>query len=285
MHLLLTNDDGINAIGLQLLYQSLKNTFEQTVDFSDILISVVAPSHNRSGMSQALTLNQPLTIESLAPHQWQVLNGTPADCVHLSFTGAISFAKPITHVISGINHGVNLGDDTLYSGTVGGAIEGTQFGCHGYAFSFECPKEVDNDFLKNAFKPCITWVTEFIKQEVYKTKNIEQSKTSQPLKPQLWNINYPKSNNSNDVQPLVKITRLGKRGHAKSTIKINSPRGGEHFWIGQAGDPSLKSPAYYDELLSKNHSFIPTDFQALKENCISMTPLQTDLTDWRLLQS
>jgi 5'-nucleotidase len=123
MKILLSNDDGYQAPGIQALYEALSR-------FADV--DVVAPEHNNSAKSNALTLHSPLYVHT-APNGFRYVNGTPADCVHIALTGLLGYRPDL--VLSGVNNGANMGDDTIYSGTVGAAMEGYLFGVPAIAFS------------------------------------------------------------------------------------------------------------------------------------------------------
>ncbi|HET6827978.1 MAG TPA: 5'/3'-nucleotidase SurE, partial [Ramlibacter sp.] len=123
MKILLSNDDGYQAPGIAALYEAVKDLGE---------VEVVAPEHNNSAKSNALTLHSPLYV-NIAPNGFRYVNGTPADCVHVALTGLLGYKPDL--VVSGINNGANMGDDTIYSGTVGAAMEGYLFGIPAIAFS------------------------------------------------------------------------------------------------------------------------------------------------------
>ena len=123
MKILICNDDGYQAPGIQALYEALRTVAD---------VEVVAPEHNNSAKSNALTLNAPLYVHQ-AHNGFRYVNGTPADCVHIALTGLLGYRPDL--VVSGINNGANMGDDTIYSGTVGAAMEGFLFGIPSIAFS------------------------------------------------------------------------------------------------------------------------------------------------------
>ncbi len=204
MRILLTNDDGWNAPGLNLLAASLRPQAE---------VIIVAPDRNRSGASNSLTLNDPLRVESLGPLVYSI-NGTPTDCVHLALTGLLDREPDL--VISGINDGSNLGDDVLYSGTVAAAMEGRFLGLPAISVSlvdapdrrYETALEVVRvilDHLESVLWPADT----------------------------ILNVNVPSI-------PWAQLhgfraTRLGHRHRASPAIRAQDPRGRPIYWVGRAG--------------------------------------------------
>ncbi len=239
MHILLSNDDGYAAKGLITLAQALQEYAE---------ISVVAPDKNRSGASNSLTLDYPLHA-CLAENGFLKVDGTPTDCVHLAITGLLD--KEPDMVIAGINHGANLGDDVLYSGTVAAATEGRFLGLPAIAFSLASNTPV---YFETAAQVVITLFSKL---------------RDKPLpKDTILNVNIP------DV-PLNEIsgyraTRLGQRHKSEAVIKSLDPRGREIYWVGPAGPEQDAGPG--------------TDFFAIRENCVSITPLQIDLTRYDAIE-
>ena len=231
--ILISNDDGYHAAGIEALYDALK-------DLGDV--TVMAPDQNRSGASNSLTLDKPLTVRQTSNGFYSV-TGTPTDCVHLASTGFFDYKPDI--VVSGINNGQNMGDDTLYSGTVAAAMEGYLLGVPSLAFS-----QVERGWanVDAAAQVARKLVQLFLKQEV--------------RTPSLWNINIPNLP-LNELQGF-EVTRLGKRHVAQNVHAMVNHRGETHYWIGAAGD--VKDGA------------IGTDFHATAQNKVSITPLQIDLT-------
>jgi 5'-nucleotidase len=236
MKILISNDDGYRAEGLVALFESLKTVAE---------VEVVAPEHNNSAKSNALTLNAPLYVHR-ADNGFRYVNGTPADCVHIALTGLLNYRPDL--VISGINNGANMGDDTLYSGTVGAAMEGYLFGIPAIAFSQVDKgwKHIDAAALK-------------AREMVLQMQN--QSMIGQ--KPWLLNINIPTAPFDEILHP--KMCRLGRRHAAEKVITQLSPRGETMYWIGSAG-------AAMDDGEG-------TDFHATRQGHMAVTPLKVDLTD------
>lgn len=234
LRILLSNDDGYQADGLATLALSLK-------DLADIVI--VAPDRNQSGSSHSLTLNTPLRVGQSRDGMYYV-NGTPTDCVHLALTGFLDDDPDM--VIAGINHGANLGDDTLYSGTVAAAAEGRFLGLPAIAVSLvgESPKHFDT--AGRAIRALV------------------QSLESHPLSPDTTlNINVPDV--PWDELRGFQATRLGYRHRAEPVVESKDPRGIPLFWVGPAGSGQDAGPG--------------TDFYAVEHGYVSVTPLRFDLTE------
>ena len=205
MNILISNDDGYLAPGIQELARRIRR-------FGNV--TVVAPEQNHSGASNSLTLNRPLSARQVQENVFFV-NGTPSDCVHIALTGLLPQKPDI--VLSGINCGQNMGDDVLYSGTVAAAMEGFLFGCPSFAFS-----QVHSGWycLDSAAEVAEYIVDNFIKN---------------PLPaPFLLNVNIP--NTTIDQLSGLVVTRLGRRHAAQSVIEQVNPRGETIYWLGAAGD-------------------------------------------------
>jgi 5'-nucleotidase len=235
MRILIANDDGYLAPGLAALVKACEGLGE---------LDVVAPEQNASGTSNSLTLSRPLSVFT-ASNGFRYLNGTPSDCVHLALTGLLSKRPDL--VVSGINNGANMGDDTLYSGTVAAAMEGYLFGIPSIAFSQVEKGWAELDAASRAAR-----------------KVIEHALRHPPsATPWLLNVNIP---NRADADRLsVQITRLGRRHASEPVIRQTSPRGDTMYWIGPAGDAREAGEG--------------TDFHATTHGQVSVTPLQVDLTD------
>lgn len=233
MRILISNDDGVAAPGLAALHQAL-------ADYAQC--SVIAPDQDRSGVSSALTLDRPLHATTL-PNGYISLNGTPTDCVHLGLNGLLPHSADM--VVSGINLGANLGDDVLYSGTVGAALEGRFLERPAFAFSL-LSRAPDN----------LATAAHFARLLVVAHAQLD-------LPPRtVLNVNIPNL-------PLehirgIKLTRLGHRARAAAPVKVVNPRGKEGYWISVAGDAEDASPG--------------TDFHAVMQGYVSITPLQLDRT-------
>jgi 5'-nucleotidase len=233
MRILLSNDDGYFAPGLELLAKALAPHAE---------ITVVAPERDRSGASNSLTLDRPLSVRR-APNGFLFVNGTPTDCVHLAVTGLLDKLPDI--VISGINLGANMGDDTIYSGTVAAATEGFLLGIPSIAISLASKAGAHFD---SAAQVAIDLVLRH---------------TRANAGPWLLNVNVPDI----ALRELkgVTITRLGRRHRAEDVIRTTSPRGETIYWVGAAGAAADAGEG--------------TDFHAVEDGFVSVTPLQIDLTN------
>ena len=243
MKILISNDDGYQAPGIVALYEALK-------DIADV--EVIAPEQNNSAKSNALTMHSPMYVQT-ATNGFRYVNGTPADCVHIALTGLLGYRPDL--VVSGINNGANMGDDTLYSGTVGAAMEGYLFGVPAIAFS---QTERGWAFIDVAARRA----RELVQQLIPSLEAVAAG--AQPmLAPWLLNVNIP--NLPNEQLKGVKVARLGRRHAAERVITQTSPRGETMYWIGSAG-------------LAKEAGE-GTDFHAAGQNFISITPLHVDLTD------
>jgi len=236
MKILISNDDGYQAPGVAALYEVLKDVAE---------VEVVAPEQNNSAKSNALTLNTPMYVTRVS-NGFRYLNGTPADCVHVALTGLLGYRPDL--VLSGINNGANMGDDTIYSGTVGAAMEGYLFGIPAIAFS---QVEKNWNHLESAARKARDLVLQMANQNLIGSS------------PWLLNVNIP--NLPFEEIGHIKLCRLGRRHAAESVITQLSPRGETMYWIGAAGPAKDEAEG--------------TDFHATSHGHISMTPLKVDLTD------
>ncbi len=240
MRILLSNDDGYFAPGLAALYEALSPIAE---------ITVVAPERDKSGASNSLTLDRPLSIRK-APNGFFFLNGTPTDCVHMAVTGMLDWMPDM--VVSGINHGSNMGDDTIYSGTVAAATEGFLLGIPSIAVSLVSKS---GKYFATAGQVAAELV-------------LRQQKS--PLSvASLLNVNVPDL--PKEALQGFEITRLGKRHKAEPVVKTTNPRGDTVYWIGAAGAAADAGPG--------------TDFYATQNNRVSITPLQMDLTHFQHMKS
>jgi len=231
MKILVSNDDGYLATGINVLTDALS-------EIADVI--VVAPDRNRSAASNSLTLNDPLRVSKVAENRYRV-NGTPSDCVHLALTGFLEEEPDL--VVSGINHGANLGDDVIYSGTVAAAMEGRFLGLPTIAVSLVGHKHFDT---------AARVATELV-----------QRLEKDPLpKEFIFNVNVP------DVpyEELagIRVCRLGFRHKSEPVVKDQDPHGRTIFWVGPAGDNQEEGEG--------------TDFHALEQGAASITPLKIDLT-------
>ncbi|MEN3372132.1 5'/3'-nucleotidase SurE [Dechloromonas sp. ZS-1] len=234
MRILLSNDDGYFAPGLAALAEALAG-------LGDII--VVAPEQNRSGASNSLTLDRPMYLKT-AQSSFHYVNGTPTDCVHLAVSGMLDIQPDI--IVSGINLGANMGDDTIYSGTVAAATEGYLFGIPSFAVSLT---SFEGRHFATAGKVARDMVERFVRDPI--------------REPVLLNINVPDIP-ANELKGVV-TTRLGRRHKAEPMVRTVSPRGETMYWIGAAGAASDAGPG--------------TDFHAVESGYASVTPLQIDLTN------
>jgi len=233
MRILVSNDDGYFSPGIEALFRALQPLGE---------VIVVAPERDRSAASNSLTLDRPLSVRRAA-NGFMNLNGTPTDCVHVAITGLLERRPDL--VVSGINDGANMGDDTIYSGTVAAAMEGFLLGVPAIAFSLA---QKGYGHLDSAARIAGDLVRRLA------PRLIEQ--------PMLLNVNIP-SVEAESVQGIT-VTRLGKRHYAESVIQARSPRGETVYWIGPAGSAKEAGPG--------------TDFHAVAQRWVSVTPLDIDLT-------
>jgi 5'-nucleotidase len=231
--ILVSNDDGYFAPGITLLAEALRQLGE---------VTVVAPERDRSGASNSLTLDRPLTVRR-APNGFFSVNGTPTDCVHIAVTGLLDFTPDV--VVSGVNLGANMGDDTIYSGTVAAAVEGYLLGIPSVAVSLASKA---GEHFETAIGVALKMVERLSRQPFGEAV--------------LLNVNVP------DIAPAqlgaMEVTRLGKRHKAEPVVKLQTPRGETAYWIGPAGAAADAGPG--------------TDFHAVESGRVSVTPLRMDLT-------
>lgn len=235
MRILLSNDDGYRAEGLETLAEALK---------AFAAVTVVAPDRNRSGASNSLTLDAPLRTRHDTPSVIAV-DGTPTDCVHLAITGLLDESPDM--VVSGINAGANLGDDVLYSGTVAAAMEGRFLGFPAVAVSLVLDPAGPPHYSSAARFAC----------------DLVKRLGTHPLPADtILNVNVPDL--PWEAIQGVEATRLGHRHRAEPVLKDSDPRGRPIYWVGPPGAEQDAGPG--------------TDFDALRRRCISVTPIQVDLT-------
>ena len=247
MKILICNDDGYQASGIVALYEALKDLAH---------VEVVAPEQNNSAKSNALTLHTPMYVQTAA-NGFRYINGTPADCVHIAMTGLLGYRPDL--VVSGINNGANMGDDTIYSGTVGAAMEGYLFGIPAIAFS---QTEKGWAHIDTAARRARDMVARLLPSIEVVSEGEMPSRA-----PWLLNVNIP--NLPDDQIMGVKVARLGRRHAAERVITQTSPRGETMYWIGGAGPAKDEGEG--------------TDFHATKQRFVAITPLHVDLTDYERL--
>lgn len=233
MHILISNDDGYLAPGLQAVADALSTLAR---------VTVVAPERNRSGASNSLTLDKPLRVQQ-AQNGFYFVDGTPTDCVHLAITGLLDEEPDM--VVSGINSGANLGDDVIYSGTVAAATEGRFLGLPAIAVSLA-------SFTDQRFQTAASATRLLVKQ-------LQQKPLASDT---ILNVNVP--NLEWDQIKGFQSTRLGFRHRAEPVVKQHDPYGRPIYWVGPAGPAEDAGPG--------------TDFNAVKQGYVSVTPLQIDLT-------
>jgi 5'-nucleotidase len=239
MRILVTNDDGYLADGLRVLARAAGRLGD---------VNVVAPDREQSATSHSLTLHYPLRVRSA--DGVMVVDGTPTDCVVLA-VGELLAERP-DFVLSGVNHGANLGDDVLYSGTVAAAMEATILGIPSVALSFTGR---DRDELHRWEDVLAALLQQLI------------GRSSFP-KETLFNVNLPAV--EPDAIAGIRVTTLGRRAYVGSLTRAADPNGREYFWIG-GGE-------------SKWWGSDESDFRAVHDGYISVTPLHLDLTNYGLLE-
>lgn len=240
MMLMLSNDDGYFSPGLACLAEVLSAVAE---------VIVVAPERDRSGASNSLTLDRPLNLRRAA-NGFYYVNGTPTDCVHLAVTGMLDTQPDM--VISGINAGANMGDDTIYSGTVAAATEGFLLGIPAIAVSLVGRKWAHYDTAARVVKDLVL-----------------QFEKNTHVHPWLLNVNVPDI--PYEQLKGSEVTRLGKRHKAEPVVKSINPHGETVYWVGAAG--------------KEQDAGTGTDFNAIARQCVSITPLQIDLTQYSQLDA
>ena len=245
--ILITNDDSFEAKGLEVLIDALKDLGE---------IYIVAPAFPKSACSHSLTITKPLRFIKLNNNFYKLDDGTPTDCVYLSFPELFNGEKPDL-VVSGINHGANMGEDITYSGTAGGAMEGALHGIPSIAFS-QVLKSFDNPPTE------VNWENaKQIAREI--TKKVLDGKITIPHR-HILNVNIP---NTAKIKG-IKATKLGYRLYGNDAHKHKNPRGEEFYWIG------LHPLAFKEEENS--------DFNAIKNGYVSITPIKLDMTSYESLE-
>jgi 5'-nucleotidase len=238
MKILVSNDDGYLATGIN----ALTNALEQVAD-----VTVVAPDRNRSAASNSLTLARPLRVSSYGERRFKV-DGTPSDCVHLAVTGLLDEEPDL--VVSGINHGANLGDDVIYSGTVAAAMEGRFLGLPTIAVSLVGKTLVGAQLTH--FDTAARIALELVQK-------IERAGLAPDT---VLNVNVPDL--AYEELTGVRATRLGFRHKSEQILKETDPYGRPIYWVGPAGAGQDAGEG--------------TDFHAIEQGAVSVTPLRVDLT-------
>lgn len=235
LKILLSNDDGVMAPGIQALSMALRQSYQ---------VQVIAPDRNRSGASNSLTLDRPLRIQTLENGDLSVLEGTPTDCVYIGVNKVIRPRPDI--VVSGINCGPNLGDDVIYSGTVAAAMEGRHLGLPSVAVS------LDGDVHFKAAAKVTCDILALLQKKPLRSGNI-------------LNINVPDI--PYDEIKGIKVTRCGSRHAASEVYNLEDPKGNMLYWLGPVGEIRDAGPG--------------SDFEAVQQGYVSLTPLQVDLTAYK----
>lgn len=237
MRILVSNDDGVHAEGIRALSEALTACGE---------VIVVAPDRNRSGASHSLTLEVPLRVTRIAETGYHAVKGTPTDCVHLAVNELVRPEPDM--VVAGINHGANLGDDVIYSGTVAAATEGRHLGFPSLAISL---------VGKTHFATAAHYAAQLVKGMMVHPLPADQ----------ILNVNVPDL--PLDQIKGIRVTRLGNRHRAESVICSEDPRGQPIYWIGPPG--------------SQQDAGEGTDFAAIEQGYVSITPLTIDMTAYSSL--
>ena len=238
MKILVSNDDGYLATGINTLTDAL----EQVAD-----VVVVAPDRNRSAASNSLTLTTPLRVSKVGENRYKV-DGTPSDCVHLALTGFLDYEPDL--VVSGINHGANLGDDVIYSGTVAAAMEGRFLGLPTIAVSLVGKMLVGSKL--RYFDPAARVAVELVQK-------LDRSTLASST---VLNVNVP--DRPYDELTGIQATRLGFRHKSETILEDKDPYGRPIYWVGPAGEGQDAGEG--------------TDFYAIEQGAVAVTPLNVDLT-------
>lgn len=247
--ILLTNDDGFDAVGLKALIEALKPIAK---------IVVVAPARNKSACGHSLTLDRPLKLDCVEDDFYRVDDGTPTDCIFISINNLFKEGYKPDLVISGINIGANMGEDITYSGTAAGAMEAVLQGVPAIAISQVCKDNCKD--IKNGWDFALAreTITKLAKKILDNEFPLEERK--------FLNVNIP------PIQPSqcqgMKITQVGYREYGNDTHRHLNPRGEEYYWIGL-------HPLIWQESTDKS-----CDFEAIKANYVSITPIQLNLTSY-----
>ncbi|AXX96362.1 5'/3'-nucleotidase SurE [Arcobacter ellisii] len=252
--ILLTNDDGFDAVGLKALIEALTPIAK---------IIVVAPAKNKSACGHSLTLDKPLRMDCLKDDFYKIDDGSPTDCIFISISNLFKEGYKPDLVISGINIGANMGEDITYSGTAAGAMEAVIHGIPAIAISQVC-RDRCQDIQNN-------WDFELAKKTIVElvTKIFDNNFPLDERK--FLNVNIPpiKANECNGI----KVTKAGYREYGNDTHRHLNPRGEEYYWIGL-------HPLIWRESQNKD-----CDFEAIKANYVSITPIMLDMTSYNDIKS
>ena len=253
-HILLTNDDGFDAIGLKALIEALKPIAK---------ITVVAPAKNKSACGHSLTLDKPLRMVCVEDDFYKIDDGSPTDCIFISISNLFKDGFKPDLVISGRNIGANMGEDITYSGTAAGAMEAVIHGIPAIAISQVC-----NDLKK---KKKTDWDFALAKEVIVKLASKILSNNFPLDERKFLNVNIPpiKIEDCNGI----KVTKAGYREYGNDTHRHLNPRGEEYYWIGL-------HPLIWKPSLNKD-----CDFEAIKANYVSITPIMLDMTSYNDIKS
>lgn len=239
MYILVTNDDGVSSAGLRALADAMRKLGT---------VCIVAPEREQGAVGHSITLHKPLRLSRIAKDVYAV-NGTPSDCVVLAVTQL--FRKPPDLVVSGINHGVNLGDDVTYSGTVSAALEGTLLGVPSLAISQEGTRNFQ------------------FKTAAYYARQIARTVLERGLPEETFlNVNIPDRLRASI--PGVRLTSLSRRRFENPVVEKVDPRGRRYYWIAGTRVSWERHP--------------PSDHEALRQGMVSITPLHIDVTHYQALE-
>ncbi|AXX90944.1 5'/3'-nucleotidase SurE [Arcobacter suis] len=253
-HILLTNDDGFDAVGLKALIEALKPIAK---------ITVVAPARNKSACGHSLTLDKPLRMVWVDDDFYKVDDGSPTDCVFISISDLFKEGNIPDLVISGINIGANMGEDITYSGTASAAMEAVIHGIPAIAISQVCNDRCQDIQNNWDFELAKSVIEELASKILDKNFPLDERK--------FLNVNIPpiKAKDCNGI----KVTKAGFREYGNDTHRHLNPRGEEYYWIGL--HPLLWKP-------SENKD---CDFEAIKANYVSITPIMLDMTSYNDIKS
>ncbi|MDD2894963.1 MAG: 5'/3'-nucleotidase SurE [Aliarcobacter sp.] len=253
-HILLTNDDGFDAVGLKALIEALKPVAK---------ITVVAPAKNKSACGHSLTLDRPLRMVCVEDDFYKVDDGSPTDCVFISISDLFKEGNKPDLVISGINIGANMGEDITYSGTASAAMEAVIHKIPAIAISQVCNDRCQDIQNNWDFELAKIVIAELVTKILDKNFPLDERK--------FLNVNIPpiKAKDCNGI----KVTKAGFREYGNDTHRHLNPRGEEYYWIGL--HPLLWKP-------SENKD---CDFEAIKANYVSITPIMLDMTSYNDIQS
>lgn len=253
-HILLTNDDGFDAVGLKALIEALKPIAK---------ITVVAPARNKSACGHSLTLDKPLRMVCVEDDFYKIDDGSPTDCVFISISDLFKEGNIPDLVISGINIGANMGEDITYSGTASAAMEAVIHGIPAIAISQVCNdrcRDIENNW---DFELAKSVIAELVSKILDKNFPLDERK--------FLNVNIPPIK-AKDCKG-IKVTKAGFREYGNDTHRHLNPRGEEYYWIGL--HPLLWKPS-----LNKD-----CDFEAIKANYVSITPIMLDMTSYNDIKS